>query len=173
LNGDSLFNDRPAFATDLTRPSVVSTPFGVFDTRPLPDAAMIPRNLGNGPGRFNLNLHLTKIFSFGKGESRAARDSGGGFRGGGRGGPPGGGLGPRGLSGGGGPPPGMFHPVGNKRYTIEITLDIRNVFNHVNMAPPVGNLSSPLFGRSNSLGGGFFTNSTANRRIELETRFTF
>jgi len=172
LNGDSLFNDRPAYATDLTRPSVVSTPYGVFDTLPLPDATIIPRNLGNGPGRFNLNMHVTKIFSFGKGESRASSASGGGFRGGGRGGPPGGGLGPRGLSGGG-PPAGMFHPVGNKRYTIEITLDVHNVFNNVNLAPPIGNLSSPLFGRSNSLGGGFFASSTANRRIELETRFTF
>ena len=64
----------------------------------------------------------------------------------------------------------MFHPVGNKRYTIEITLDVHNIFNNVNLAPPIGNLSSTLFGRSNSLGGG---GSTANRRIELETRFTF
>ena len=170
LNGDSLFNDRPAFATDLARPSVVTTAYGVFDTAPLPGATIIPRNLGDGPGRFSLNMHLTKIFSFGKGESRASGDSGGGFRGGGRGGPRGGGLGPRGLSGAGGPPPGMFHPVGNKRYTIEITLDVHNLFNNVNLAPPIGNLSSPLFGRSNSLGGG---GSTANRRIELETRFTF
>jgi len=173
LNGDSLFNDRPGYATDLTRTGVVSTPYGVFDTLPLPDATIIPRNLGNATGRFNLNMHVTKIFSFGKGESRASSDSGGGFRGGGRGGPPGGGLGPRGLSGAGGPPPGMFHPVGNKRYTIEITLDVHNIFNNVNLAPPIGNLSSPLFGQSNALGGGPFANSTANRRIELETRFTF
>jgi hypothetical protein len=176
LNGDSLFNDRPAFATDLTRPSVVTTAYGTFDTLPLPGASIIPRNYGYGPGRFNLNMHLTKIFSFGKGEARAASDfpgGGGGPRGGGRGGPPGGGLGPRGLSGAGGPPPGMFHPVGNKRYTIEITLDVHNLFNNVNLASPIGNLSSPLFGQSNALGGGPFANSTANRRIELETRFTF
>jgi len=175
LNGDSLFNDRPALATDLTRPSVVSTAYGIFDTLPISGATIIPRNYGNGPGRFSLNMHLTKIFSFGKGESRATSASmgGGGPRGGGRGGPLGGGLGPRGLSGAGGPPPGMFHPVGNKRYTIEVTLDVHNLFNKVNLAPPIGNLSSPLFGRSNALGGGFFGTSTANRRIELEARFTF
>ena len=174
LNGDSLFNDRPAFATDLTRPSVVTTAYGTFDTLPLPGASIIPRNYGDGPGRFTLNMHLTKIFSFGKGEARAASDfPGGGPRGGGRGGPPGGGLGPRGLGGSGGPPPGMFHPVGNKRYTIEITLDVHNIFNNVNLASPIGNLSSTLFGQSNALGGGPFANSTANRRIELETRFTF
>jgi len=175
LNGDSLFNDRPAYATDLSRPSVVSTRYGIFDTLPQPGEIIIPRNLGDGPGRFNLNLRLTKIFSFGRGEGRgdSGFPGGGGPRGGGRGGPPGGGLGPRGLSGGGGPPPGMFHPVGNKRYTLEFSLVVRNVLNNVNLAPPIGNLSSPLFGRSNSLAGGFFTSSTANRRIELQTRFTF
>jgi hypothetical protein len=67
----------------------------------------------------------------------------------------------------------MFRPLGNKRYTIEITLDVHNLFNNVNLASPIGNLSSPLFGTSNALGGGFFGTSTANRRIELETRFTF
>jgi hypothetical protein len=175
LNGDSLFNDRPAFATDLTRASVVKTAYGIFDTLPLPGQPIIPRNFANGPGRFSLNMHLTKIFSFGKEVSRAsAGPSGGGPRGGPRrGGPPGGGLGPGGLSGAGGPPPGMFHPVGNKRFNIEITLDVHNLFNNVNLAPPIGNLSSPLFGHSNALGGGFFGSSTANRRIELETRFTF
>jgi hypothetical protein len=67
----------------------------------------------------------------------------------------------------------MFHPVGNKRYTLEITLDVHNLFNNVNLASPIGNLSSPLFGQSNGLAGGFFGSPTANRRIELETRFTF
>ncbi|HZP02411.1 MAG TPA: carboxypeptidase regulatory-like domain-containing protein [Terriglobia bacterium] len=175
LNGDSIFNDRPAFATDTSRPSVVTTRYGNFDPLPLSGATIIPRNYAGGPGRFSLNMHLTKIFSFGKGEARAASSfpgGGGGPRGGGRGGPPGGGLGPRGLSGAGGPPPGMFHPVGDKRYTVEITLDVHNVFNNVNLAPPIGDLSSPLFGQSRALGGPF-TSSTANRRVELETRFTF
>ena len=35
LNRDSIFNDRPAFATDLTRPSTVVTPLGAFDTAPI------------------------------------------------------------------------------------------------------------------------------------------
>ncbi len=177
LNGDFLFNDRPALASDLTRPSVVTTAYGTFDTLPQPGMSIIPRNYGDGPGRFNLNLRLSKTFGFGKEVSRAGGGSSGGWggRGGGhRGGPPGGGLGPGGLSGGGGPPPGMFGSSANKRYNLEFIIGIRNIFNHVNLAPPVGNLSSPLFGRSNALGGGgFFGNSTANRRIELETRFTF
>ena len=65
------------------------------------------------------------------------------------------------------------HATGNKRYNLEITLDCHNIFNNVSLAPPVGNLSSPLFGHSNALAGGFRGGATANRRIELETRFTF
>jgi hypothetical protein len=34
LNSDGLFNDRPAFATEALRSSVVRTAFGVFDTTP-------------------------------------------------------------------------------------------------------------------------------------------
>ncbi len=176
LNGDSLFNDRPAFATDLSRPSVVETAYGTFDALPLPGETIIPRNYGNGPGQLNLNVHLTKIFSFGAEGSAATEGSRGrgGYRGGGRReGPPGGGLGPGGLGGGGGPRD-MFGGGGNKRYTLEFTIDARNALNNVNLAPPIGNLSSPLFGQSNRLGGGFRGGgSTANRRIELELRFTF
>ena len=65
LNGDSLYSDRPAFATDLTRPGVVVTPYGAFDTRPAPGETIIPRNYGNGPGLFFLNLRLSRTFGFG------------------------------------------------------------------------------------------------------------
>lgn len=177
LNGDSLFNDRPAFATDLTRASVVKTAYGIFDTLPMPGQTIIPRNYANGPGRFSLNMHLSKTFGFGQEVSRSTggfSDGHGGHGGGGhRGGPPGGGLGPGGLSSSGGPPRGPHGEGGNKRFNIEITLDVHNLFNNVNLSPPIGNLSSPLFGHSNALGGGFGGGATANRRIELETRFTF
>ncbi len=176
LNGDSLFNDRPALATDLSLPSVVQTAYGAFDTLPLPGAAILPRNFAVGPGQFSLNMHLTKTFSFGR-EAGAVSDSsagGHGGHGGHRGGPPGGGLGPGGLSSGGGSMHGLFHGErGNKRYSLEFTIDAHNVFNNVNLATPIGNLSSPLFGRSNAIAGGFHGGATANRRIELETRFTF
>jgi hypothetical protein len=175
LNGDSLFNDRPAFATDLSRPSVVRTAYGTFDLLPIAGETIIPRNYGNGPGRFSLNMHLSKIFSFGKELSAPRGESGGwgGRRRGRRGGSPGGSLGPGGLSGAGGPPPGMFHGTGNKRYSLEFTIDAHNLFNNVNLGSPVGNLSSPLFGHSNALAGGFGGGATANRRIELEVRFSF
>ncbi len=45
-NGDTLFTERPALATDFTKPGVVNTPFGVFDPNPAPGQAIIPRNFG-------------------------------------------------------------------------------------------------------------------------------
>ena len=63
LNGDSLFNDRPAYATDLSRPSVVRTSLGVFDVAPLPGQAIIPRNSAEGPGFVAANLRLSKTIT--------------------------------------------------------------------------------------------------------------
>ena len=51
-NGDTVFTDRPAFATDLAKPGVVVTRFGAFDPNPAPGQAIIPRNYGEGPGLF-------------------------------------------------------------------------------------------------------------------------
>ena len=41
-NGDSIFNDRPTFATDLSSSSVVLTRYGAFDTQPKPGQTVIP-----------------------------------------------------------------------------------------------------------------------------------
>jgi hypothetical protein len=65
LNGDTQFNDRPAFATDLTRPSVVVTKWGAFDSSPLATQKIIPRDYGQGPGLFVVNLALGKSFGVG------------------------------------------------------------------------------------------------------------
>ena len=63
-NGDGVFMERPAFATDLSKPGVVVTPFGAFDPNPDPGQAMIPRNFGRGPGFFQVNLRVAKTFRF-------------------------------------------------------------------------------------------------------------
>lgn len=186
LNGDSQFNDRPAFATDLTRASVARTAFGDFDTNPLPGQTFIPRNYGDGPGMFNFNLRLSRTFGFG-GEKKAAEGAGPGGLSGvlmSAGGGPGGGHGPGGHGGpgggrggpGGGGPGGMFRESSGNRYSITLSVSARNLFNTVNLAPPIGNLNSPLFGTSNALGGGMGprgTDATANRMLELQIRFSF
>jgi hypothetical protein len=62
LNGDTLFTDRLAFATDLNRPSVRQTAFGEFDLAPLPGQALIPRNSGLGPGAHLIEMRVSKTF---------------------------------------------------------------------------------------------------------------
>jgi hypothetical protein len=61
----------------------------------------------------------------------------------------------------------------NRRYNLTLSLSVRNLFNNVNDAPPVGSLSSPIFGKPNALVGGFFSRGAANRRIDLQLRFNF
>ena len=65
LNGDTQYNDRPSFATDLTRPSVVATRWGTFDTNPIPGQTMIPRNYGQGPGLLLVTLAVGKKIGVG------------------------------------------------------------------------------------------------------------
>lgn len=67
INGDAVFTDRPAYATDLNRPSVVVTPLGAFDTDPLPGQQIIPPFSGKGPAFFLLNQRIAKTINFGGG----------------------------------------------------------------------------------------------------------
>lgn len=78
------------------------------------------------------------------------------------------GGGPR---GGGGPFGGSERS--NQRYSLTFSANARNVFNNVNPAPPIGNLSSGLFGQSTALAGGVFNTQSANRRVDLQVMFAF
>ena len=176
LNGDSVTNDRPSFATDLTRGSVVVTRFGTFDTAPnigINGQTIVPINYLTGPTQFTLNLRLSKTFGFGR-ETGANNGAGGPPPGG-----PGGGR-ERGPGGGGfgrGPGAGMgaiFGPGStNRRYNLTFSVNARNVLNRVNLSNPIGNLSSPFFGQSISLAGGPFSSASANRKLELQASFSF
>ncbi len=64
-NGDGVFTDRPAFATDLSKPGVIVTPLGSFDPNPAPGQALIPRNFGRGGGVVTVSMRVTKSFKFG------------------------------------------------------------------------------------------------------------
>jgi hypothetical protein len=180
LNGDSIFNDRPAFATDLSRPSVVQTNFGAFDTSPIPGQTIIPSNFGPGPSQFTLNLRLGKTIGIGpkleaanpapqQGQQGQHGPSGGRQGGAGRG--PGGG----GPVMAGGPRGGPFGGPerSNQRYSLTFSANARNIFNKVNPGLPIGNLSSGLFGQSTALAGGVFNTQSANRRIDLQVMFSF
>jgi hypothetical protein len=175
LNGDSIFNDRPAFASSKSNPlNVVTNKYGSFDLVPQPGETMVPINDLTAPGRFSLNMRLSKTFGFGQKKEATA--------GGGPGGPGSGGTfgrgpgGPRGGGGGGGDRGmgGMFGGgPSNNRYNLTFSVNARNIFNDVNVSTPIGNLSSPLFGLANGLAGQPYSSSTANRRIDLQVQFTF
>jgi hypothetical protein len=62
----------------------------------------------------------------------------------------------------------------SRRYNLTLTANASNLFNHENLSSPNGTLSSPLFGKSQSLAGGFFGPSTSgNRSIFLQAVFNF
>jgi len=183
-NRDTLFTDRPAFASASTLPkNLRSTRFGNFDIDPLPGTPVIPRNYGQNPGQFTVNLRINKNFSFGDAPGAASRrtaanapagtdqtaaagDAAGGGRRGGRGGGGAGGGGRPGGAGGGGPRGGGGGPFGGggifggggggaeqKRYNVSLGINIHNIFNRTNPGAYTGNLSSRFFGLSTQSGG--------------------
>jgi len=211
-NGDRLFTERPSFApagTDCSKPptGIVCTPFGDFNLEPAAGEALIPRNFGQGPGFISVNMRVSKIWNFGtihsssaakpggqEGQRQAGQRGGGGSRGQasgipristGGGSSQGGSRGGGGLSGIGGPPGGAGSGEA-KRYSMQFSLNFQNLFNHVNLSPPVGNLSSPSFGQSLSLSGGFGGfggpgggggagggSGAGNRKVTAQVRFNF
>ena len=64
---------------------------------------------------------------------------------------------------------------GDHRYSLAIALSVRNLLNHTNPGPIIGNITSPLFGQANQMagGGGGFSENANNRRLEWQTRFSF
>jgi hypothetical protein len=201
LYGDTLRNARPDLATG-PGPNIVSTPFGYFNTNPVPGSTLnlVPRDYLTAAGLVSFNLRVGRTFGFGppRGQNAAnAATDGGGGRGGGRGGMGGGGRG--GMGGGGGRGGGgMRMGAGGRggmgaagassehRYTVTLSVMCNNILNHVNPGGYQGILTSPQFGQPTSLNsgfggggggggiGGFGGGSSANNsRIELQTRFSF
>ncbi|PYY09677.1 MAG: hypothetical protein DMG69_09225 [Acidobacteria bacterium] len=165
LSGDSLFNDRPALATNISG-SCLSPIAACRYTIPTQAYIPIPVNYLTGPPHFTLNLRLSKTFGFGPESTRGSgppqgdRPRGGGPRGGGGFGRPMGG-------------PFMLGAATSHRYNLTFSVNARNVLNRVNLATPIGNLNSPLFGESNALAGGPFSSASANRKLELQAAFSF
>jgi len=171
LFGNAVYNTRPSLGTcSLGATGVMETVYGCFNLETSPGQTVIPINEGTGPGRFTLNLRLGKTFGFGQKKEKAA-DAGGGPAGGTFGRGPGGGPRGGGMERGGG----MFGggAPSNNRYNLTLSVNARNVFNNVNVANRIGNLSSRYFNESNSLAGMPFSSATANRRIDLQVVFNF
>lgn len=178
LNGDGVFTDRPEVVTGPGQD--IKEYNGVFLNPTTLAGTILPRNYGDGPSQFTVNLRVSKTWGFGTtkfaGPSGGASARGGGGGGGGpRGGMGGGGFGGGGMRGGGGRGGGGMDASTEHRYNVTFSVMARNVLNRVNYGPYVGNLISPLFGTANSIAGGFRAedNPSNNRRIEMQLRFAF
>lgn len=148
-NGDTLATERPAFATDLSRPGVRMTRFGAFDLNPLVNQGAIPRNYGTGPSFLQTYLQAFKMFRFSSTTKRAAGAASNAAQ---RGTAP------------------------DRTYVLTVGLAVSNVLNRTNAATPVGNLSSPLFGQSTNikvLSAAGLGGSESNRRIDFQIRLNF
>jgi hypothetical protein len=178
-NGDgNPSDDRPAFARDLSRPTVIYKPgFGIFDTAPgtLSNAVLVPRNYLEGPGILSLTVRFSRSWSFGESGRGGGNTGNDEIRGGDaiRNGGLSGSSSQSGLSG-------VFGGIGTaRRYALTLTASFRNALNNVNPALPIGNLSSPFFGKSvtlNTFGplpGAGPNAGAGNRHIELQVRLTF
>jgi len=174
LYGDGLFNARPGITTDATRPGAVKTKYGLLDPNPIIGSTLLSRNFGRGPGLSMLSMRVGRTIGFGAQHggvdlgSNPANTPGGGGQGGGN---RGGGNNPFSMGGGGG-----GGSTGTRRYNLTISMQIRNLMNHNNPGPIIGNITSPLFGLANQPagdGGGLFSENANNRRLELQTRLTF
>ena len=174
LNGDSIFNDRPALGTTAgPGGTIYVTQWGTFNSVPIAGQPIAPVNTGTATSLFTLNLRLSKTFGLGpKVEHGGVASAGGGSGSHTVAAHGGGGLGGRGLTGGGGNPF-SFASETNHRYNLTFTVSARNLLNNVNYAPPIGNLDSPIFGMPNALAGPPFSSGSANRRIDLQMLFSF
>jgi hypothetical protein len=169
LYGTTLFNARPAFAADPNKPGLVVTSYGLLDPNPSPGERFLPRNYGRGPALISVNLRLAKSIGFGRerGESAGSGSSPA----------PAGGIAIANPTTGGGLRSVIGAPTTPRRYNLTLAMSVRNLLNHTNPGPIVGNVTSPLFGSSNIVAGsangeGFYENAN-NRRLEMQCRFTF
>lgn len=171
-NGDTNLNDRPAgLARNADLPASLYSLIPnrcISGCQPGGSPALLRdyliANFPNGvkaenPGAFNVNLSISRTFSFGQRKNAGGQQGPGGFPGGG--GRPG--MGPGGMGAMGGGP---FGGGGeNGRFNAQLTAQITNLFNRVNYGAYSGVLGSPYFLQPSSAGGA--------RQFELGLRFSF
>ena len=172
LYGTTQYNARPGIGTDPAKPGLVQTRLGLFDPNPSPGEPVLLRNYGRGPALISMNLRVSKSMGFGgeRSSSSSAPETRSGNAGGG------GGLVPAAVSGRGlGGVIGA--PSSGRRYTLTFSMSIRNLLNHTNPGPIIGDITSPLFGFANQVygtanGEGFYETAN-NRKLEMQIRFAF
>ena len=159
--------------------------YGSFILNPTSNLKVIPINYGHGFSQFFVNMRLSRTWGFGErvtgnnnnqrnqqqggpqgGFGRGGGGGGGGNRGGGGGFAGGGGRGGGGGNFGGGDSSGQ-------KFTLTAGLIVRNLFNTVNYASPQGDLLSNRFDVPLNIVGNGGNGVAANRRMEINLRFSF
>jgi hypothetical protein len=143
---------NPFFAANSGAPYNITTGLDPLDTGfPSARPPGVDRNAARGPAAVNLALRVSRTWGFGERTATQQQDTT--------------------------HPLAMTAPSGH-RYSLTLTASTLNALNHPNYGPPEGNLSSPYFGQSRSLGGFMVTAhdgtpSTYNRKVDLQLRVTF
>ena len=155
LNGDSIFNDRPTFG-QLRSACEQNGLTKSFCRNSNGSNEIIPRNFGRGPSSLTANLRISRSFGFGGGDTSSRT-----------------GTRRRTSSGSGGGQVVMIGGGGRRRKPYNLTLGVRfnNILNTNNLANPVGNINSSLFGQSLRSSVGF--GGGGARRIVFSTGFSF
>lgn len=168
LFGTTLFNGRPGVAADPAKPDLIRTTYGLLDPNPTPGERLLSRNYGRCPGQFNVNLRIAKTIGFGKERGGSSAQTPGAPTGQGAALAAVSGRGLGGLIG---------SPSTSHRFNLSIGMSVRNLLNHTNPGPIVGNITSPYFGFANQIAGGQngegFYETANNRRLESQIKFTF
>ncbi len=150
-NGDTIYNDRPSFATSASQPAdVAHTVYGNFDLNPQPGEKIIPVNYGRSAGPFvSLQLQASETWNFGTRQTDPEA-----------------------------PPPMSSMPrkhaaLPDPRYALVFSLEVQNLTNSVSPAQPIGVLSSPFFGEPIASSNNFLSTTAANRTMTLHTALRF
>ncbi len=166
--GTTLYNARPGIATAPGKAGLIQTSYGLLDPNPIEGEAVLPRNYGRGPAQYTVNLRISKSFGLGpeKGGGSASNAPGLSTS-----------QGQAAATGSLGIGRLFGTPSTSRKYNLICSMSIRNLLNHNNPGPIIGNITSPLFGRANQIAGtpngeGFSENAS-NRRLEMQIRFTF
>ena len=175
--GDTLLSARPGIPTNPDKPGLIQTPYGLLDPNPSPGETILPRDFGRGPGLFSVDLRLARTWGLGslKSGARANRNASGAPAVAAPAAPSAGPAGRGGIGGFDNVSSGGGGSSSERRYSLTASISARNIFNHVNPGPIIGDINSPLFGQSNQIAGGVgaYSGYSDNRRLEFQLRFGF
>lgn len=175
--GDTLLSARPGIPNDPNKPGLIHTPYGLLDPNPSLGEKILPRDFGRGPGLFSVDLRLARTWGLGsfKNSSGARRASSNAPAGAAPAAPAPGPAGRGSIGGFDNAGSGGGGSSSERRYSLTLSIAARNIFNHVNPGPIIGDINSPLFGQANQIAGnvGAYSGYSNNRRMEFQLRLGF